>query len=751
MDQSRHAGNSGARLILENAYVAFDLGWASSPGLLSILDRESGQEFLHAENPPLYRMILWGRGTPVQKLTSHDAVTVSANQSEAGGFKTLTVIQEKLGRHAIRVTCTGRLASDSRLAQWRIAVQNETHYGVRAIFYPVILARPSLEGDDIDDVYVSGTGFGLLAHKPGRMLRKPPPQEDPDDADALPTNFCAGEYPGPVTVQMQAYYGARAGLYVATYDSEGYNKKFGYTASEKRDALDLSIEHHYDERPGLDFSLSYDTVVGTFHGDWYDAADIYKDWAHQQHWCARKLKERDVPEWFTEPRPHLMIISRGGVDRAQATLPSPLAEYPIDKFWPARNAAAQIEQHGAYLDSPAVAWLEGWEKIGAPGGPVDIFPPYEGEESFKAATARLHEHGHIVSLYLAGLHWCYRRATVGYYGEERFEREGRPLSVLNDAGEITRYVFGSAQKHFTNLCVGSQGVVDLYRDNFRQLAELGGDWLQLDQQIGLFSPVCYSEDHGHPVGYGRWMYERMLAFVRNVRAEARKRNPLAAFTCENACEIWIQEIDGFMDRPYMSGDVLHALPIFEYVYHEYAIAYGGDIAMWLHHVEAACIKHAAVCVCGMQNLIAIGEPDYDIDVKEVDHPVMPLLKSIVQAQRTFAREYLVFGKMLRPAPLTVRTIPIELWWPPTATKIRMIFKDIPAVMHSSWKSQEGKVAHVLVNWTGTNEPVSLQLGSPNAAAKVFTASSNPQPLHANNNGALHLEVPARAVILVEAP
>jgi hypothetical protein len=120
-----------------------------------------------------------------------------------------------------------------------------------------------------------------------------------------------------IALQMQAYYDGTAGLYMATHDGSGNVKHFGL--ARLKDELDVSTEHNYDERPGLSFDLPYDTVLGVFHGDWYAAADIYKQWAVQQSWCARKTIDRDdIPARLKEPRPTLQYECRGDYQRCEA-------------------------------------------------------------------------------------------------------------------------------------------------------------------------------------------------------------------------------------------------------------------------------------------------------------------------------------------------------------------------------------------------------------------------------------------------
>ena len=751
-----HGKNSktkgGTTIELKNGHVAIRLEDDGRSGLTSLQDAGTAKEFVQSSDAPLYKLELTRDGRAWRTVTSKEAGDVDAELSRRPEGQTLTMCFRGHDGLELTATCRIELDDDSNLSKWRISIENGTEYGVRVIHFPVLLAPPALR-DDGDDFYVSGGGCGRMIWNPGKVLREEEParKEEDNGEQVLSMGFCTDDYPGPVGLQMQAYYDDTAGLYMATYDSEGCTKRLGCRPAEAGDALDLTIQHRYDEQPGLDFALPYDIVVGTFTGDWYDAADIYKEWAYQQHWCSKKLLERDdIPDWFKEPRPHLMVISRGGVDRAQATLPCPPSEFPLDKTWPAKKAAAFLKKFAAYFDVPLVAWVEGWEKIGSPGGPVDIFPPYEGEESFIAAMDELARDGHINCLYLAALHWCYRRASTGYYAEEKFEREGRPLAALNEEGDVDRYVFASAQKHFVNLCVGCEGVQDLFEKNFMKLMDLGGVWLQLDQQVGLYTAPCYSNEHGHPPGYGRWMYQRMLEFVRRIRRAAKARTEQAAFSCENACEIWIQETDSFMTRPYLSGDKMRAIPMFVYVYHPYAISYGGDMAMWLMHVDAACIKHAYCCAYGLQNLVSVGEPDYDIEVEGAEHPVLPLLKSIFTAQRTYARDYLVFGRMRRPAAIEVPAIPIELWWPPTYREIRMIFKDIPAVVHSTWQAEDGRIGTVLVNWTGDERAAGLTLAQPGKPAFEVTEQGR-RGLTADAEGVVRLNVPPRSVMLVEQP
>ena len=538
--------------VLENERLRLALLSRLQGGLGSFVDLKTGRDFVASRPGPLYRLTLSHPGQEPLELTSlhADGFTVDKQSTPQGLLLTLTYWGHR--SLDIKVTCRVLLEPNSALSRWRIAVANNTDYGVRAIHYPVVLAPLVLGESQEDDYFLSGYFGGRLVNQPTENLSVSPFGHD--------VWWCRpNQYPGLMSAQLQAYYDDMAGLYLATHDGLGCVKAFH--SSLAGEALDLSIEHNYDETPGLSFELPYDTVLGAFHGDWYAAADIYKAWAVQQLWCAKKTIDReDIPAWIKEPRPWLCVISRGNYDRLRGYVCSPPSEFPIPQFWPAKNVAPRIRHYSALLDTPVVVWMEGWEKIGAPGGPVDIFPPLEGEASFKAAMAEMAGDGHQIFMYLA-YHWTYKRPMVGYDGWERFEREGRPLAALDEHGQIIKHLFPNAQKYFASVCVGSRGTQAIYLQNLLKLMDLGGVALQIDQQLGLVADACYSAEHEHTPGYGRWMYEKEREFLEMMRQATKGRNPDATFGYEEPCEIWIPQVDVHMHRPYSLGCV----PLFDYL------------------------------------------------------------------------------------------------------------------------------------------------------------------------------------------
>jgi hypothetical protein len=716
-----------------NEHLEIVLSNETKGGLAAFVDLKTARNFIE-EEAPLFRITL-SKGGQEHHFSGLDAHDYNVEMTSTSGAESITVQYYQIGSLDIDVTCRMTLEPGSVLSYWHISVRNGTDYGVRTLEYPVVLAPPVLGDTDDDDYYIYGMMGGARTRSPGRDKK----------ARVRDYQWLPIQYPGVLTLQLHAYYDQDAGLYIATYDSAGNIKSFDLRFTDN--AFDLSVQHRYNEQPGLSFDLPYPTVLGVFRDDWYEAADLYKVWAHQQPWCAKKTIERDdLPDWLLEPRPWLCIISRGDYERLRGTVWSPPAEFPIGKFWPARKVVPMMRDYARIFGTPVVTWMEGWEQHGTPAGPVDIFPPYEGEESFVQAMADLTADGNYPFMYLAGLHWTYKRAMVGYNGWDHFEKAGRQLVIEDDQGNIVKCEFVNAQKCFFNMCIGSEATKQMFIDNLMQLMDYGGVAIQIDQQLGMYTHVCYSDDHGHPPGYGPWMTEAMFDFLTRLRQAIKARNPQATFGYEAPCEIWIQHVDVNMHRPYMKG----LFPIFDYIYHEYAVSYGGDALMGLCHPEVELIKHATIFSYGIQHLVGIGHPEWDYEVNP-NYPTLGFLRNTCEAQRTYAREYLLYGEMLRPTKLDVPTIDVDYWKPGGVPEnFDMGTAEIPLVIHSVWRLANGKIGYVLVNWTGKDEEVTLAFYRTDAETAIVSgAGRTPVDQKAIAGGVLRLTIPARSVRLVE--
>jgi hypothetical protein len=141
--------------------------------------------------------------------------------------------------------------------------------------------------------------------------------------------------------------------------------------------------------------------------------------------------------------------------------------------------------------------------------------------------------------------------------------------------------------------------------------------------------------------------------------------------------------------------------------------------------------------------VAYAEEEYNFQV-DPDYPILGLLRNIFCAQRTFARDYVVFGQMERPTPLEVRHVQADGFrgepWEVT----------IPRVYHGVWKAPDGRIGTVLANWSGETEEVKVALREVDRPVTIVTEEGRtPIAEEAARTGQVLVRVPARGVAVVE--
>ena len=106
----------------------------------------------------------------------------------------------------------------------------------------------------------------------------------------------------------------------AAEDSEGYVKLI--KPVHHRTGLRLGIAHIGDWPQRGERSLEYSVVLGSFMGDWYTAAELYRSWSLGQPWARTPLTERrDVPDWLLDSPPHIIVRLQGELDLGPAAVP----------------------------------------------------------------------------------------------------------------------------------------------------------------------------------------------------------------------------------------------------------------------------------------------------------------------------------------------------------------------------------------------------------------------------------------------
>ena len=684
--------NSGHenQISLKSHEIELALDPSSGYSIVGLRDPKTGTDFAATgARPGLYRIVMSRSDGSSYEITSKSAKCV---RSSAPDRITLSFDHPEQG---LRVIGTVRLDAAQKLG-WTLRIENHGNDGVRSVFYPQWIAPPRLSQSALENriLYPSMDG-----------------QEFVDPAKHFtPGQTVSSGYPGLAAVQMIAYHDDSAGLLEMTRDGNGENKHFRIV--RRSDGFDLSIEHNPGETPGTNIDLPYETSMQVFHGDWHEAADIYKTWAVQQKWAARKIRERGTPRWLTSGYPIVTYQMRGDPYSAEWSMYFPPSARLLNPdFYPTKIPAI-AKSYENFFQSKVISNPFGWEHNG-PWIAGDYFPPVLGEETWRDIAAKLHAEDSPLFLLLSGLRWGVRMDDLGYNTREQFLRDVAPKAAAYDP-QGKPIEDNAPWGDSIQLCVGTNFGRESTAVAFLGCIRRGASLVQYDQSAGGTAPVCYSHVHPHPPGYGRWMVQGTESLFTEVRAKGKRINPEFALSVEEPCEYFIPYWDLYMGRPYEffgtgsdPSSWRTSVPLFLYNYHEYLLGYGGSNEIDVTHPYAEAIKVARKFTNGTLLEIDPGKPAFRLDTQPSPTDELRLARSCSLAQRTYANDYLIFGKMLRDPRIPDRkTQTLRAWHDPRDRHpdSELPTVQVPLVLESTWESSN-KVAYVFANWQTSAQEV----------------------------------------------
>src|SRR5579883_1996073 len=237
-------------------------------------------EFLVAEHGALPTFVVQylDDRQSLQQLSSLDAQSVTVASASDG--RSVQILYERVGSLNLGVVATIHVVDGDPAIYWGLSVTLPTPARVVNIQYPFIVVSYAPAGDPNATKLLRPFGQGQLYQK----LR--PHHFPPDFLDTwqlLPGNGDSSHYPGLTFAQFLAYYDDRAGLLVSCRDSAGHVKLI--QPAHHDPGLRLGIAHVVGwDTPGQ-HKLPYVVALQGFRGDWWDAAEIYRQWSLQQPWA----------------------------------------------------------------------------------------------------------------------------------------------------------------------------------------------------------------------------------------------------------------------------------------------------------------------------------------------------------------------------------------------------------------------------------------------------------------------------------
>ena len=710
------------------AFVTPDLAGLATAETVVAFDAETG-EFAHAVHRDTGRdFISLESFRPLFKLTLTKPYEGKTQTTTSAAFREVTVRAENETRLALsfakhvslpltaRVTAT---TGDDGLVRFRLSIANDSDWAVGSVAFPLAGWPGRLGQDGDDDRLVLPWSGGSVLHGPGRISQSR-----------------SAVYPGLSFAQFTALYDPTAGLYLAAYDPDGHCKRWDLRTT--RDvSVHMDLVHLRPEVAQRNAGLDYDVVLTTFTGDWRDAADLYKQWARRQTWCRKALTERtDIPAFLKTGAGVLIDAIQNEAGRTKRYGPE-LERLP--------DVIARYRDRTGLSSIIFVPY--GWENRGTWAG-IHYLPAVPSNDVWVKVNAALRAQGDRTAFMTSGFWWVVKRQQTrnGPAFDDTADFRRRSGMVIHKADgtpwQQDNYekvkTFGDWRGLSVKLCHGSRDACDTMRRIFLDVARLGTPLISFDQEIGGGQRTpCYAKDHGHPPGYGPWMWTGFRDLCAEIIEQGKAIQPELGLFLENTSELAIPWMSTYWSRQF--GEVDHGaanargIGLFSYLYHEYVTAIG---AACVQGQGARGTRPSASLRCRVlaNNLVRglIPGPFMgDVPLETTDPWRTQVARAYFAYCRPYARfpEYLVLGRTCRPPVVTCAAVNAHFYRAnrdgapirPGGPKVVKVPVTLPAVIAGSFAAADGSVGTVIVNTTGESQAATIALAKAAEIAILYEA------------------------------
>ncbi len=559
----------------------------------------------------------------------------------------------------------------------------------------------------------------------------------------------AWAYPRPLSVQCLAFYQQDGpGFYAACNDIEGYRKEFAVWGDGKKQVHFEIVHEPEQEADGLtEFRIPFTAVLGSFHGDWTTAAQMYRESPTAKHVATRGRLHRGLtPSWMSETG--LWLWNRG---RSQQVL----------------EPAKVIRKH---LQAPVSILWHWWHNCPYDAGFPEYLPPREGADSFRTALAAAERQDVRAILYMNQRLWgTQTRSWTNDCAEV--------CAVKGKDGKVRTEVYNVFMKApCAPMCIGTR----FWRDKYAGIAgevlcDLKPAGIYMDQ-VGVLAS-CYDPTHGHIIGPGRYWTDGLAMLATEIRDRASRRGPVG-LGGEFCGEPWMGKIDmtlalSVSHERIGASPVWEPIPFFQAVYHGHTVVFGSMAGLvyppydekWPQELAPTnCLAlldrkfskqfyldHARTFVWGMQPMQANFLPSLLKERAEemdfVNRMVRTRMKSL---------KYLLHGTWLRPPALDVPQEEIDVCKVGSYTSLKESKRTYPVALAGAWRAPDGDVGIALASIS--DEKLNLRLpidanayGLKDGCAVYRTDETGRRRIgkFSCNVPALQIVLPARGVCVLE--
>jgi hypothetical protein len=640
--------------MLDNGNVGLAF-WVAKDGICleSFFDLEAEREFLSGTPMPFWSLSLSGPNGKTKELNS------------AGGFSSLEIKQSFVGESGssaermlsiewsgagdglggLSVECLMVMVGSKVSCPFVVNNPSAT-WSLRNVTFPR-LAMGQIGCSDEDDFFVVPHGSGALRRSP------------------LKTNFeFSGRYPGGwCSMQFLSHYDADCGLYVGIHDPWASTKDFSVRTTDKsRMETWVSWPAPDSGVPGNDWECPGEVLLQTFRGDWFDASQIYKEWAaNNAKWWPRGdgFARSDTPPWFED----IAVWAQTGGSSEEVV-------EPVKKF-------------AEYMGVPTALHWYNWHVIPFDNDYPHYFPYKDG---FPEGVKALQKAGVRVMPYINGRLWD--------TDLDDFKNNAIRFCTKDEKGQPYIEEYGSGAK-LSPMCPTTELWQRTVQDLVLRLVgpEVGVDAVYVDQVAAATPALCFDRTHGHPLAGGDWWnttgYWPMLS---ELQKKLSQLYPDKALTTECNAEPYVHLFDGYLTWHFQYQD---QIPLF-------AAIYGGKIQLFSRAYQGESWKGLAMRMKTGQALV-FGEQLGWINPGVVSDPGSAAFLRRMARLRYALRDYLAHGEMARPPTLKgdIPTVTADWQWGGKS------LVTTPAVLSGAWWAQDRRLTLIFVNVSDAAQNVEL--------------------------------------------
>lgn len=604
-----------------------------------------------------------------------------------------------------KVTGTAALKSGSDEIIFKASVSG-TDGDVYAVQYPIVDNITTLTDDGSDDYFVSSFATGYLFENPYKNFVRYG-EDISGQSAAAPSGFGS-------TMQFMGYYTKdKGGFYVQTKDGGNTVKDFVF----KNDGgtLQMEIGHYVADLSRSTVRFEYETVIANLcEGNWYEPAERYKAWAVQQSW-----------------------VKKNGLNRERTDLNKDLYENSVLVNFIAPSKSGQQSAGTMYetvrrnITEPnsKILTIPFYYSIPQEVGPDDNIEAFFNTHKNEAFYTSVRNNGEPVAQFeytdlhlerkMAGLPDYIKNSRMkdefGGYRNIMFAENWQYICASNE--QWTRLITERQRKQFTD--IDSQGIYN-------------------DLGICAVHPLnCYDESHAHGSNVNALedyynLLEKSHEISRAYTVDKAGNNgftgqemitenvlPYVDFYQTRAAsgEMGGMEHDQIMKM--VQNDVAVKIPLFEYVYHEYAGVRGDGFTLPVSSVGVPYYQAMAFTALngGIPefNYECYDHSKFDTLAGDLDVDMIKFINTLGKARLTYGKDFLVYGEMARPPELSQNRqqfsyeTPIVINWSSVGGTKRGNMMLEPVVA-SAFKSG-GKAAVFLCNITGESVEMNFTLNA----------------------------------------